>query len=192
MEPSARSLPAGECDRQKPSTASAQRGAKSAAPGLPRVSVWELRCRRPGPRRRGVQARTPGFRMGRGLALGECLFLGRPGARLPSPSARFPGCSFCSDPHPRWWCLVKLPLPRLHRSDTPPPPDTCFPVSARLEHPTFPGTRLPVRCTTLNPTPPPEVDSQGAQGLSERESPVSLTALGKKTSKISGSRCVWA
>lgn len=52
-EPRARSLPAGECDHRKPSTARAPRGGKSAAPVLPGASVWELRCGRLGPRRRG-------------------------------------------------------------------------------------------------------------------------------------------
>lgn len=79
--------------------------------------------------------------------------------------------------------MVKLPL--VCTEVTPLHPQILALPSAGLERPTFPGTRLPAMCTTPNPSPPSEVDSQEAHGLSERESPVLLTALGKKPAAFS-------
>lgn len=82
------SLPAGKCGRKPSASGSAERGAWA----LPGAALRALRPRaqargRGGP---GLASWAPG---GRGAGV-----LGRPGARLPAPSARFP--NICRDPHP--------------------------------------------------------------------------------------------
>lgn len=81
--------------------------------------------------------------------------------------------------------MVKRPLTCLHRSYTPPLPDTCFPVSATLARPTLPGARLPAACTTLHPTRFLEVSCQEARGLSDHESSILLTTSGENPAAFS-------